>query len=456
MPDSQASIVRELVRFAAPNVGIFLMEIAMLAVGLAVCGRLPDATHALAAMATATQIGFLLMVLMFALMTGAVALVSRAHGAKDTARVNHVLHQATMLAAILGLVVAALGAVLAAPLLRALGTSPDVVANGVRYLRPFMLSIPACYLTVLYMSVLRGVGNTRLPFLAMLLANVVNLVLVTGLALGRFGMPALGIAGAGYAAIGAQVVAAATMFVATRRFAIAGLRPTLRPVKLDRAVVGELFHVGWPVVIDALLMNLTLFLALGMLSHLDEAAVAAHGIGLRVQGIALAPGQAIAQATGALVGIALGAGDVARARQIARASMLVCGSLMTLLALAIGLGAQSILATMFDVARGTSVSTYAVQWMRLMAAFMLPGGIMFAVVGVLQGAGATRVVLRINYATAFGLQIPLALILGFALGLGPIGIWTSIVAQFAVRGLLSYLAYRGGQWAVTGVRPTAR
>lgn len=451
MSTASPSIARQLFRLSAPIIGINVLNVLMLAVDSAVCGRLPDAENALAALGFATQVVFLLMVAMLGLLVGTVALVARAYGAGDADRVNHLLVQSTMLTAIVGVGVGLLGAVLAGPILGVLGASPPVVELGVAYLRPLMVGTPFFYLALLYAGVLRGVGNTRLPFLCALGANVVNFVLVFGLVLGKLGMPALGVRGAAYGTVIAQLVNVTALVLVLRRGAVANLVLPLRIRRIDRTLAADLLRIGWPAALDMLILNAGFLTALGMLGRIDEVTVAAHGLGLRVQALAFVPGLGIAQATSAMVGQALGAGNIDRARQITRASVLLCTALMSALALVLFLAAHP-LVQLFDVAADTPLETYAVEWLRILGFAMAPAGINIALIGLLQGAGATRLSLRINIWSTLAIQVPLAWLLGFAFELGATGVWMSFPLAFLAKVALCYGAYRQEKWAVTGVR----
>jgi Na+-driven multidrug efflux pump len=110
-----------------------------------------------------------------------------------------------------------------------------------------------------------------------------------------------------------------------------------------------------------------------------------------------------------------------------------------------------VLVGIFDVKEGTQLEIYAVEWMRLLGLSMLPAAINIALVGMLQGAGATRTSLRINIWTTLLVQIPLAALLGFGFGLDEFGIWLSFPLSFVAKAAGTYLAYRGDKWAVTGV-----
>jgi putative MATE family efflux protein len=442
------SISRRLFSLAAPIIGLNVLNVLMLAVDAALCGRLPEGAAALSALGFATQVVFLLMIAMLGLLVGTVALVARAHGGGATERVNELLAQSTQLTVAVGIAVGIAGALLAEPILLALGASGEVAALGVAYLRPLMLGTPFFYLSLLYAGVLRGVGNTRVPFLCALGANVLNAVLNYALVLGHLGSPQLGVVGSAIGTIVAQLANTAAMIAVLRTGRIAGLRLALRPRPIDRRLAVELYRVGWPAAADMLVQNAGFLTALGLLGRIDELAVAAHGLGLRVQALAFVPGLGVAQASAALVGQALGAGDADRARRVARASMGLCVAMMSALALAILVAAPP-LVRIFDVRDGTPLAAYAVEWMRVLGIAMVPAAVNISLMGVLQGSGATRTSLRINAWLTLAIQIPLSALLGLALGAS--GVWLSFPISFGVRSLAFYAAYRRGGWAVTGV-----
>jgi putative MATE family efflux protein len=449
-PPVTPSLPRQLFSLSVPIIGINVLSVTMLAVDSALCGRLPNAAAALSAFGFTTQIVLLLIAATLGLIVGTVALVARAYGAKALERVDELLVQSTQLTALVGLVVGIAGAALARPLLTLLGASPDVVNVGVDYLRPLLLGTPFFCLSLLYAGVLRGVGNTRLPFLCALAANALNAVLNYGLVLGHFGLPSLGVTGSAIGTVIAQIFNVIALMWILRGGRVAGLHLRLRPVPIDRRLAVELFGVGWPAALDLLVLNGGFVIGLGLLGRVGDITVAAHGLGLRIQSLAFVPGVGIAQATAALVGQALGANDLPRARRIARVSMVLCTLMMSSLALVIVVAAHPLVG-LFGVVAGTPLELAAVQWLRLLGAAMVPSGVVIALTGVLQGSGATRTSLRINIWTTFALQVPLAYVLAFPLGMGGLGVWLSVPIVYVIKAFVVYAIYRQERWAVAGI-----
>ena len=448
---SPRSIPRRLWDLSAPIIGLNVLAVLSLAIDTAMCGRLQDAEIPLTALGFATQVIFLLMVAMIGLTVGTVALVARAYGARETERVNHLLVQSTMLTVVFGAMVAVVGNVLAPDILRLLGASPAVLDDGLAYLRPMLTGSVFYYLSLLYAGVLRGVGNTRLPFMVALAATALNVLLNYGMILGNYGMPALGVQGAAFGTVISYAFSVTMTVTLIRRGAIEDLSLPLRLEPIDRPLAAELFRVGAPAALDMVVINAAFLSIVGMLGRIAEISVAAHGIGLRIQALAFVPGMSVSQATSAMVGRALGAGDADEARRVVRASLVLCTTIMTSLGLLIVSLVDPIVA-LFDVRAGSELARYAVMWIRLLGFGMPTIGVWIAFVGMLQGAGDTRTSLKINSMTTLVFQIPLSAALGFGAGWSAFGVWLAFPACFVVRMALGIWVYRRGRWAKVGLR----
>lgn len=449
-PDDRPwSVHRRLFALSAPVIGLNVLNVLSLVIDTAMCGRLENADQALAALGFAVQIVFLLMILMFGLSIGTVAIVARAYGAGDVARVKHVMQQATFLTVIAGATVAALGNLFAPSLLALFGASPAVSELGLAYLRPSLTFCVFQYLSILCASTLRGIGNTRTPFLAQLMATGLNVGLNYALIFGHFGFPALGLQGAALGTVISHAFAVAVMTISIQRGRAGFVRISMKGFQVDGETVRYMLRIGTPAAFDMLLLNVALGSLIAFLGRIDEVAVAAHAIGLRVQALAFVPGLGISQATSAMVGQALGAGDPRAARRVVRASILLATSIMSVLAAMI-VGAAGTITQLFDVEPGTQVFEYAIAWMRILGVAMPVAGVQIALVGMLQGAGATKTSLRINFVATILFQIPMSLCLGFWLHLGVIGVWLAFPLSTVLKSGLSILAYRRGAWARAG------
>jgi multidrug resistance protein, MATE family len=437
-----------------PVMGLNLLSVLALFVDAAMCSRLPDATVVLSGLGYAIQLVFLLTVFMIGLSVGAVSLVARAVGAGDHERVSRLLQQATTLTVLLGVAVAVAGNLLAESLLGALGASDAAARVSTQYLRPMLAAAGVNYLALLYTGVMRGLGNTRAPFVCALIANVVNAAVNYCLIYGHLGLPALGVRGAAIGTILSHVVNASLLAHALGR-AIPGVRLRLRPRSIDHGLMLRIIRIGGPAAVDVLILNFIHLGMIAMLARIDQVAVAAHVVGMRIQGLAFVPALGISQATAALIGQSLGAGDVSRARRVTTASLVLCCAVLIGLCAAMVVFARPLL-HLFDVQPGSPLEDYGVQCLVLGAVANVPFAIYIAFLGVMQGSGTTRTALLISTVSVFLVQIPVGLALGFTAGLGATGVWWSLPAANLVRVGMALAAHHRGRWAANGVGPPDR
>ncbi len=433
---------------AAPVVGLNVLNVLSLAVDTALCGRLPDKEVVLAALGYAVQLLFLLQVFMFGLSIGAVALVARAYGATQHGRVQHVLDQALLGTVLVSVFIAVFGNLAARPLVRMLGGDEHVTDEAMRFLRPLLTFTVFTYMILLFAAVLRGVGNTALAFRVALLQNVLNLVFNSTLIHGAFGIPGYGVAGAAWGTVASQALSTMVLFWQLRRGAVPGV--TLRFARrLDLSTFRQLWTVGVPAGLDMVILNASFMSLVALLGYLDDVAVGAHGVGLRVMALAFVPGMSVAQATAALVGQALGAGEPERARAVYRSSLVLCLGIMATTGLVITTFAPWIVA-IFDVDAASPMGRYAVVWMQILGLGMPAIAPWVATSGLLQGAGETQTCLRISLWVTLLVQMPCSALLGIALGWGPVGVWLGLPLAGIARVAMGYSAYRSGRWARTG------
>lgn len=442
-------IFRRLFDLAMPIVGLNLMGVITLAVDTAMCGRLVNAEAALTALGFATQLMFLLMVAIIGLTVGTVAFVARAWGAQQIERVNHVLQQSTQLTYMLSIIVAVLGTAGAGVAMESLGANEEVRDLGVSYLRPLFGLTAFLYLNMVFAAALRAVGNTILPFLVALGSNLLNVVLNYGLILGKLGLPAMGVEGAAWGTVISQATAVAAMVWILERDVVPGVRARLGFVRLDVPLAKSLIRIGVPAALDMVVLNIAFLAIIGMLASVAQVAVAAHGIGLRIQSLAFVPGLGVAQAIGAMVGNALGANQEAEARQVVRSGIILSTGIMSLIGLSIIVGALPIVA-LFDVDPATELGGYSVLWVRVLGWGMPVVGVQVALMGMLRGSGATNTSLLINIIGSLIIQVPLSWFLGFTLEWGAFGIWVALPLSFGIRMCLGIAAYRHGSWARAG------
>jgi putative MATE family efflux protein len=316
-----APILPTLLTLAAPSVLAMLMQVLVGIAETLYVGLL--GTTPLAAMALVFPFLMLSQQLSAGAMGGGVSsAIARALGAGNNDRANALALHAITIGALLGVVFTVVMLGFGPGFYRLLGGRDAVLAEAIGYSQVLFLAAIFIWLSNTLASVLRGTGNMRIPSLVILGASVLQIALGGVLALGAGPVPSLGMPGVAIACIMANV--ASVGFFAW--YLIAGrsrLRLRLRGARLQREMFVDILKVGALSMLSPLQSVLTVLIFTGFVAHLGVAPLAGYSIGQRLEFLLIPISFGIGVASVPMVGMAMGAGQVARARKVAWTAGLV-------------------------------------------------------------------------------------------------------------------------------------
>lgn len=447
---------RPMVRLAGP---VLLEQILILLVGLVdmwLAGKFLQQPH-LAAIGLMAYLLWMIPALFSAISIGATALIARFAGGGNFKDARRATNQALLLGSVLS-IVTMIGFVFGAKsLVAAMQFHGEPAELALQYLWIVIPFIPAMMIEQVGIACLRGAGNTISGFFAMGIVNVLNTTIGAGLVTGWGPFPELGWTGLAWGtAIGyaGGSIAILTMI----SLGVGGLsidRSALRP---DPAILRRLLRVGLPGGLDMLLIVGCHLWFLGIVNALGELQAAAHGLAVRIEGLAYVPGVAFQVAASTMAGQYLGAGDVKRARQSVFANCFVAGALMSIGGVILLLFAEP-LTNLFLGPGKEHVAETASPLLRIVSVSMPFLAIAMVASGALRGSGDTRVPLFITLFGFLAVRIPLAYWLAWAeiplpvggsvegWGLAAVGAWYAMVADLIVRGTLLAARFLEGSWS---------
>jgi putative MATE family efflux protein len=421
---------REIVRLAIPALGALAAEPLYVLVDTAIVGHL--GTPQLASLAIAATVLSTAFTVFNFLTYGTTAQVARLHGAGQEEEAARVGAQAQWLSLIIGLVLVALIAALARPIAVLMGAEGEVLDGAVLYLRIAALGAPAFMLASAGQGYLRGMGDLATPLKILVSAHVFN-VLIELLFVYGFDW---GLAGSAWGTVIAQAGMGLAFFAVQHR---AGWE---RPVP---ARMRALMRVGYEIAVRTTALLGAFLVASAVLARIGPSSLGAHQIAFQLFIFLALVLDALAIAAQVMVGRMLGAGDAAGARaasvrMIAWAAAL--GAVFGVVLLALG----DVIPRLFTSDAAVVARAREIWW--LFAALMPLNGAVFALDGILIGAGDTRFLMW-GMLAASAIYIPIAL-LALERGWGIVGVWSGLAALIAVR-----LATCGGRflserWALTG------
>lgn len=401
-------------------------------------GRLIGAA-ALAAVSTAGFYVWVALSLGEMVEIGLTAVAARRHGQREPERAAQAAAAAVVFAVILGLIVAGIGLLVVDTMLRLMAVPPDVAALGHEYLSTWLLGCPLVFGFFAMEATFRAAGDTRTPFLVLAGSVAVSIAFDPLLISGVGPFPRLGVEGAALASVmvrgGGFLLG---LVIALRRRLLRFSAPEWRAVPV-------VVRIGMPLALAGVLLSVIYMWLTRFTSRFGTPALAALGIGHKMEGLGFIAISGFSLAASALVGQNLGARQEGRAREAVRLTVTYCLMVTVTTAIAF-LAIPGPLVRLFT--SDTDVIKNGVLYLRVIAFAQIGQSFELILEGALAGAGYTFWP-QIASTTLTGLRIPLAAWWSRAFGL--LGIWVALSATAIARGVAMILFWRSGRWRTAKV-----
>jgi MATE family multidrug resistance protein len=333
----------------------------------------------------------------------------------------------------------------ASPFLGLLGSPEHVTELAIPYLRWYAASFFFRIWFGTYKQIIEATGNTRLPMLIALAANVTNILLNAVFIYGWAGIPAMGVEGAGLATFLSRVLSVVLVVIAWNRMeSIARVRTA--SASADASLRRSLLTTGASIGVQITIEVLAFAGGAIMMGWLGTTAMAAHQIAINLASITFMVALAIGTAATYRMAAAQAAGDPVRMRMVGTNALGLTVGLELLTAfLFIGLRTEIPTWYIDDV----DVISLASHLMILAAAFQIFDGLQAVGLGILRGLHDTLIPTRIVIFSYLVVALPVSYLLGFYTSLGPTGIWLGYVAGLIVSSI-------GFVWRFLSITGSAR
>ncbi|MDM0118562.1 MATE family efflux transporter [Variovorax sp. J2L1-78] len=394
---------------------------------------------ALAAVSSFFPVMFFFIAFTIGLGAGASVLIGQAWGARDIAKVKAIAGTTLTVGIAFGLVVAVFGGAFTAPLLKALHTPPDILADATRYARIILIAMPGLFVFLLSTAMLRGVSDTVTPLFTLGISTLVGLVLTPALIRGWGGLPMLGVASGAAATVVSFVVATVWLAFRLRRMKspLAPDRAFARSMRIDFAILKMVMRVGVPTGVQMIVIALAEIALLSLVNSYGSEATAAYGAVNQVVAYVQFPAISIAITASILGAQAIGAGRTAQLGAIART-----GLLMNLVLT----GSLVVLGYLFSrrLMGFFITSAPVIELAQTLLHIMLWGTVVFGMASVLSGimraSGSVLVPTAISIVCIALVEVPVAYVMSHRIGLN--GVWIAYPVAFIAMLALQTAYYR--------------
>ena len=399
---------------------------------------------ALTATANANNILFLLIGLVFGVGMAATILIAQSMGAKNLQQARTVMGSSATFFGTASVVIAVVGYPLSRHILQWMGTPEVALHLAESYLRVIFLAMPLLYLFAFVSAILRGAGDTRTPFIFLLLVVVLDVILNPVLIFGLGTFPRMGITGAAMATLVSNALSfvAMLLWLYHRKHPLWIGRHELHLFVPKALILKALVIKGLPMGAQMVMISLAMLTVMRMVNSYGVETSSAYGAALQLWTYVQMPAMAIGAACSTMAAQNVGAGLWARVDGTAKAGVL-CNVLMTgaLTALIIALDRHVLGLFLPD---GSAALASARHLNHIAVGSFLFFGVTFVLSGVVRSTGAVVPPLIILGLALWGVRVPVAKLLQPWLGVD--AIWWSFPASAICAMLMSIAYYRWGHW----------
>lgn len=422
---TEGPILNKLLLVAVPIMGTQMMQMAYNLTDMFWLGRVGSV--AVAASGTAGMYLWLSQAFLMIGRMGAEIGVSQSLGRRDKKTACTYAQNALFLAAVLGIIFAALMIAFRNPLIGFFQIKDhEVVSQSVVYLVITSLGIPATFISGMVTGTFNAFGNSKIPFFINGTGLIINMVL-DPLLIFTFDM---GIAGAAIATILAQIIVAVLFLVSMK---VVKNRPFEKfdiIAKPDSKVIKQIFAWSIPIALESMFFTMLSMIISRFVAAFGTSAMAAQRVGSQVESLSWLIGGGFASAVTAFMGQNFGANKwkrIHKGYRISSQAMLIWGGFITVVLL---LGGQALIGAFLSDPEAVKMGA---SYLKILAVCQIVACLEYNSAGAFRGIGKTIPPSLVSIASN-AMRIPLIYVLSNT-SLGLDGIWWGITIGSVVRSL---------------------
>lgn len=398
---------------------------------------------ALAAVGSSFPVVFLAVAVAAGLSMGCTVVISQLFGAGQIREMKETISTALISLGGIGLVIMVVGGLAAEPLLKLLGTDPDILVDSLSYLQIYFGGAVFLFLYNSLNGIYNALGDSKTPLLFLMISALTNIVLDLLFVI-RFNM---GVAGVAWATLIAQGICAFFSFIVLIR--------RLRNMEDDTTGENKKFayfeataarriaKVGIPSMLQQSVVSLSMMMMQGLVNSYGKVFVAGYTAATKIDSLAMLPNMNFSNAMSSYTAQNIGAGNTDRVKQGYKASMLMVLIFSVIITLIIFLFGPYLLGLFLEQGAEGSAMSYGLKYMKTVSIFYVLMGVMFVGNGLLRGAGDMGAFMLSSMSNLI-IRVAVAYLLAHFIGSS--AIWWSIPTGWAVGAVCTFVRIKSGKW----------
>ena len=417
------------------NVGVTAADVMML-------GRVGE--DVLSGSSLAGQIQFVMTLFLFGITSGATVMTAQYWGKRDTRSIEKIMGIGMLAAVSAGIIFTVLSQLFPEQLLSIYTNDPNVIREGVKYLRVVSLSYILMAMTQVYLYIMRSIERVVIATIVYSTSLVINVVLNALLIFGLFGFPELGIVGAAIATLISRIIEfAIVVFYATKKNKVVKFRIS-DVVHIDKILFKDFLVYAAPVIINELLWGLGSSTNTAIIGHMGSAAVAANSVAQMARQLAMVVCFGVSQATAIYLGKTIGEKKFELAK--------VYGKKFLKLSIIVGAAGGALILLAAPVINSfMTLSPEAQGYVKFMFFVMSYFALCMSInttliVGVLRSGGDTKYGMLVDLGGMWGFSILLGAIAAFKFKASVEIVYIILMSDEVVKLPMSISRFRSNKW----------
>lgn len=312
------SLGKKIILYTLPLAATGILQQLFNAADIAVVGRFAG-KEAMAAVGSNSPVIGLLVNLFVGISLGSNVIIAKAIGQGERKVVSKAVHTSIIVALIGGLLMAVLGELLAANVIRLLGVPDEVFPMAVKYLRIYLLGMPVILLYNFESAILRSCGNTRTPLIALVISGATNVIL------NLFFVVVLGMTvdGVATATVLSNLISSGILFVYLLRTDML-IKVRLRRLRVNGRVLTSILKIGVPAGVQGMIFSFANIVIQSAVNSLGTTVMAASSAAFNLEIFAYYVMNSFGQACTTFVGQNYGAGKNDRCVKTLKLCLVQC------------------------------------------------------------------------------------------------------------------------------------
>lgn len=395
--------------------------------------------QAIAAVSVFAPMLFFLMSFIIGIASGSSILIGQAWGAKDLDLVKRITGNSFAIILMMGVVIAVVGSLMSQFIIVKMGVPLEIQDTANHYAKLMFAGSPLLFLFIAYTSLLRGVGDSITPLLAVGISIVIGLFVTPALIQGWMGLPKLGIQAPAVATLLSQFLVLLFLFFYTRakNHPLQIDSKLLVDIRIQPDIARKVIRLGLPTAFQMVTGAISGLVIIKLINGFGANATAAYGAVNQVLSYVQFPAMSIAIAASIYASQAIGAGKATALNSVTRTAMMtnfiITGGLI-ILAYLFSRYLMAIFITVDGVITLAQHLLHIVLW----SLIFFSSGMIFS--GMMRATGMVWQPMFISIGTILLIEIPAAILLSRQFGLQ--GIWWAYVTNFIVMSVLQGLYYQ--------------